>query len=83
MIRVCALSRRTGGRPGRVTTPAHRAHRSQIGGGPNARLFGALLRLPPQVFGVLIPYEWFVEPATPSEALRHNIFGNRGRGTAS
>jgi LmbE family N-acetylglucosaminyl deacetylase len=54
---------------------AFAAHRSQIGTGLNARLFGTLLRLPPQVFGLIFSYEWFVDPAAPSGTLARNIFG--------
>ena len=51
------------------------AHRSQIGGsGLAARVFGLLLRLPPQVFGALFSREWFVDPALPAGTLRRNIF---------
>ncbi|OBH60633.1 PIG-L deacetylase family protein [Mycobacterium sp. E2479] len=51
------------------------AHRSQIGAsGLGARLFGLLLRLPPQVFGVLFRHEWFVDPALPTGTLRRDIF---------
>ena len=51
------------------------AHRSQIGdSGVGARLYGALLRLPPQVFGLLFPREWFVDPALPAGADRRDIF---------
>jgi LmbE family N-acetylglucosaminyl deacetylase len=43
------------------------AHRSQIGSsGLAARMFGVLLQLPPQAFGVLFPREWFVDPALSS-----------------
>jgi LmbE family N-acetylglucosaminyl deacetylase len=51
------------------------AHRSQFGTGLNARLIGTLLRLPPQVFGLILGYEWFVDPAAPSGTLARNIFG--------
>lgn len=54
------------------------AHRSQIGNaGRAARMFDLLLRLPPQVFGLLFAREWFVDPALPSGSpitLRHSIF---------
>jgi LmbE family N-acetylglucosaminyl deacetylase len=53
---------------------AFAAHRSQIGGGLNARLFGLLMRLPPQVFGLLFSHEWFVDPVARPQTLRHNIF---------
>lgn len=42
------------------------AHRSQIGEGRNARLFGLLLRLPSVVLGLIFSHEWFVDPASPS-----------------
>jgi LmbE family N-acetylglucosaminyl deacetylase len=43
------------------------AHRSQIrSSGQAARMFGVLLQLPPQAFGVLFPREWFVDPALSS-----------------
>lgn len=54
------------------------AHRSQIGNNPTvARMFDALLRLPPQVFGVPFGREWFVDPALPAGspvAVRHDLF---------
>jgi len=51
------------------------AHRSQIGSsGPAARMFGVLLRLPPQAFGLLFPCEWFVDPALPPGTVRRAIF---------
>jgi len=51
------------------------AHRSQIGSsGRAARMFGTLLRLPPQVFGLIFPCEWFVDPALPAGTLRRDIF---------
>lgn len=51
------------------------AHRSQIGStGTAARLFGILLRLPPQVFGALFCREWFVEPGALPKPLRRSIF---------
>jgi LmbE family N-acetylglucosaminyl deacetylase len=53
---------------------AFAAHQSQIGSGLNARLFGVLLRLPPQVFGRIFSHEWFVDPAAPPDTVRHNIF---------
>jgi LmbE family N-acetylglucosaminyl deacetylase len=53
---------------------AFAAHRSQIGGGLNARLFGLLMLLPPQVFGLLLSHEWFVDPAAPQGTVRRAIF---------
>jgi LmbE family N-acetylglucosaminyl deacetylase len=53
---------------------AFAAHRSQIGSGLNARLFGVLLRLPPQVFGLIFSHEWFVDPSAPPDTVRHSIF---------
>jgi LmbE family N-acetylglucosaminyl deacetylase len=51
------------------------AHRSQIGStGPAARMFGILLRLPPQAFGALFGREWFIDPTLPSGAMRRDIF---------
>lgn len=51
------------------------AHRSQIGdSGLAARVFGLLLRLPPQVFGALFRHEWFVDPALPAGKVRRDIF---------
>jgi LmbE family N-acetylglucosaminyl deacetylase len=52
---------------------AFAAHRSQIGGGLNARLFGLVMLLPPQVFGLLFSHEWFVDPAAPQGTVRRNI----------
>ncbi|HEU4362145.1 MAG TPA: PIG-L family deacetylase [Mycobacterium sp.] len=54
---------------------AFAAHRSQIGStGLAARMFGVLLQLPPQVFGLLFAREWFVEPAAPPGAVRRDLF---------
>lgn len=54
---------------------AFAAHRSQIGNsGLGARAFGVLLRLPPQVSGLIFPWEWFVDPALPSGPVRRDIF---------
>lgn len=51
------------------------AHRSQIGNSAAAaRLFGLLLRLPPQASGALFPFEWFVGPAVSPGAVRRDIF---------
>lgn len=50
------------------------AHRSQIGDGIGARALGILLRLPPQVFGLIFSHEWFVDPVAPSGTLRSSIF---------
>jgi LmbE family N-acetylglucosaminyl deacetylase len=52
---------------------AFAAHRSQIGGGLNARLFGLLMLLPPQVFGLLFSHEWFVDPTAPQGTVRRSI----------
>ena len=55
---------------------AFAAHQSQIGSsGLAARMFGMLLRLPPQAFGLLFPREWFVDPALPAGSVRRDIFG--------
>ncbi|OBA63320.1 GlcNAc-PI de-N-acetylase [Mycobacterium sp. 1100029.7] len=53
---------------------AFAAHRSQIGNGLGARLYGLLLLLPPQVFGLLFGHEWFVDPAARPGPVRRNIF---------
>ncbi|BBZ74350.1 PIG-L deacetylase family protein [Mycobacterium paraseoulense] len=54
---------------------AFAAHRSQIGeSGVGARMYGVLLRVPPQVFGLLFPREWFVDPALPAGAASRDIF---------
>nr|WP_276043390.1 hypothetical protein [Mycobacterium palustre] len=58
---------------------AFAAHRSQIGTGLNARLLGTLLRLPPQVFGRIFSYEWFVDPAAPPGTSAHSIFAEPAR----
>lgn len=51
------------------------AHRSQIGtAGLAACAFDVLLRLPPQVFGMLFGREWFVDPALPAGTTRRDIF---------
>ncbi|TDH48311.1 PIG-L family deacetylase [Mycobacterium eburneum] len=52
---------------------AFAAHRSQITG-PAARLFGLLLRLPPQVFGVVFAREWFVDPTARPGTVHRDIF---------
>jgi LmbE family N-acetylglucosaminyl deacetylase len=57
---------------------AFAAHRSQIGSsGLAARMFGVLLQLPPQAFGLLFPREWFVDPTLspgPPGTVRRDIF---------
>ncbi len=54
---------------------AFAAHRSQIGSsGRAARLFAVLLRLPPQVFGLVFSHEWFVDPSLPAGTVRRDIF---------
>jgi LmbE family N-acetylglucosaminyl deacetylase len=50
------------------------AHRSQLGSGLAARMFGVLLALPPQVFGLLFAREWFVDPALAPGTIRRDIF---------
>ena len=52
---------------------AFAAHRSQIGGGRGARLFGLLKLLPPQVFGLVFSHEWFVDPEAPPGTVRRSI----------
>lgn len=56
---------------------AFAAHRSQISG-PHARLFDVLLRLPPQVFGLIFGHEWFIDPAAPPGTVYRNIFHPSG-----
>ncbi|CQD18918.1 GlcNAc-PI de-N-acetylase [Mycobacterium lentiflavum] len=53
---------------------AFAAHRSQIGGGLNACLFGLVMLLPPQVFGLVFSHEWFVDPGAQPGTVRRNIF---------
>jgi LmbE family N-acetylglucosaminyl deacetylase len=53
---------------------AFAAHRSQLGSGFNARLYGVLLRLPAQVFGVIFSQEWFVDPAAAPRTRCRTIF---------
>lgn len=53
---------------------AFAAHRSQLGDGLAARLYGVLMRLPPQVFGAVFSYEWFVDPAAAPGPLLDDIF---------
>ncbi|QLL09558.1 PIG-L deacetylase family protein [Mycobacterium vicinigordonae] len=53
------------------------AHRSQLGSGLSARVYGALLRLPPPVLGAVFRYEWFVDPSVTPGTLRDNIFDGR------
>lgn len=56
------------------------AHRSQLGTGLGARVYGALLRLPPQVLGAIFRYEWFVDPTASPGPLRDNIFDGADAG---
>jgi LmbE family N-acetylglucosaminyl deacetylase len=58
---------------------AFAAHRSQIGSGRNARLFGLLLRVPPHAFGLIFGREWFIEPGVSPKTPRHNIFETHDR----
>jgi hypothetical protein len=37
-------------------------------------LFGLLMLLPPQVFGLLFSHEWFVDPAATPGTVRCTIF---------
>jgi LmbE family N-acetylglucosaminyl deacetylase len=56
---------------------AFAAHRSQIGSsGLATRVFRILLHLPPQVFGLIFPCEWFVDPALSGSPgiVRRDIF---------
>lgn len=51
------------------------AHRSQIGTtGAAARLFAMLMRLPPQVAGLMFGREWFVDPTLPAGRVYRDIF---------
>ncbi|GLE54030.1 PIG-L deacetylase family protein [Mycobacterium montefiorense] len=59
---------------------AFAAHRSQIGSGAGVRLFGLLMVLPPQVFGLVFSHEWFVDPEAPPGTMRRNIFDAPARG---
>ncbi len=52
---------------------AFAAHRSQIGGGRGARLFGLLMLLPPQVFGLVFGHEWFVDPEAPPGTVHGSV----------
>jgi LmbE family N-acetylglucosaminyl deacetylase len=51
------------------------AHRSQLTGpGRSARLFRLLVRLPAPIFGLLVGYEWFIEPSAEHTAtIRREI----------
>ncbi|MDT5363265.1 MAG: hypothetical protein QOK09_3768 [Mycobacterium sp.] len=40
----------------------------------NARLFGILLRLPPQAFGLIFSHEWFVDPTAAPKTRCSAIF---------
>lgn len=54
---------------------AFAAHRSQIGGNAAAaRLFAVLMRLPPQLAGLLFGREWFVDPTLPPGRVYRDIF---------
>ncbi|BBY25238.1 PIG-L deacetylase family protein [Mycobacterium stomatepiae] len=59
---------------------AFAAHRSQIGGGLSARLFGLVMLLPPQLFGLVLSHEWFVDPAAQPGTMRRSIFDVPARG---
>jgi LmbE family N-acetylglucosaminyl deacetylase len=79
--RAAITHRINGFRFARQKRDAFAAHRSQIGNsGTAARLFGVLLRLPPQAFGLLFPCEWFIDPALSSGSagspgsVRRDIF---------
>lgn len=51
------------------------AHRSQIGASASAaRLLAILRRLPPQVAGLMLGREWFVDPDLPPGRVHRNIF---------
>lgn len=50
------------------------AHRSQIGNGLGARLFGLLCKMPPQVVGLFFRYEWFVDPTAAPGTVLDDIF---------
>ncbi|GFG68938.1 PIG-L deacetylase family protein [Mycolicibacter senuensis] len=54
---------------------AFAAHRSQISGNAAAaRLFAVLLRLPPQVAGLMFGREWFIDPTLPPGRIYRDIF---------
>lgn len=54
---------------------AFAAHRSQIDAdGRSGRLFGLMMRLPPQTFGLLFSREWFIDPGLPRGSVRGDIF---------
>ncbi|CAJ1500623.1 PIG-L family deacetylase [[Mycobacterium] kokjensenii] len=50
------------------------AHRSQVGAGAAARLFTVLMRLPPQVAGLVFGREWFVDPTLTPGRVYRDIF---------
>ncbi|MEZ0385009.1 PIG-L deacetylase family protein [Mycobacterium sp. pW045] len=51
------------------------AHRSQISGNAAAaRLLTVLLRLPPQVAGLMFGREWFIDPTLPPGRVYRDIF---------
>ncbi|OBK23314.1 GlcNAc-PI de-N-acetylase [Mycobacterium asiaticum] len=51
------------------------AHRSQVdGNGLSSLLFDAMLKTPPQLFGLLFGREWFVDPTLPAGTRRRDIF---------
>ncbi|WP_205877756.1 PIG-L deacetylase family protein [Mycobacterium camsae] len=56
------------------------AHRSQLGTGFAARVYGALLRVPSPILGAIFRHEWFVDPAATPGPLRDNIFDNGNSG---
>lgn len=54
---------------------AFAAHRSQIDGNAAAtRLFAVLMRLPPQVAGLMFGREWFIDPTLPPGRVYRDIF---------
>lgn len=73
-----APNRRAALRPAK--RDAFAAHRSQIGGGLSARLFGLVMLLPPQLFGLVLSHEWFVDPAAQPGTMRRSIFDVPARG---
>ena len=52
---------------------AFASHHSQLGGGLRARMFHVLLRVPPQIFGLIFSYEWFVDPSASPHTRREVI----------
>jgi LmbE family N-acetylglucosaminyl deacetylase len=50
------------------------AHQSQMGVGRGGKAFAILIRIPTQLFGLLLGIEWYVEPLRAGSGLQRDIF---------